>query len=167
MDDGSSRPECFNATEDLFGELPVLGVLDASAHKEAYKEPPCARSRLGRPILHRPGGGLPALRGSFLSGLSRWDNKLVTAQPSLALSLSRVALSPPLGQCRQSAFIIIRKKIRTGHAKGGPARGLGGEGAARGAHGRGATGRGDRAARAATKRPNARLGACRSAAKHP
>ena len=42
----SSRPECFNATEDLFGELPVLGVLDASAHKEAYKEPPFARSRL-------------------------------------------------------------------------------------------------------------------------
>ena len=45
---------------------------------------------------------------------------------------------------------------RAGHAIGGPERDPGGEGAARDAQGRGAAGRGDRAARVATKRRNAR-----------
>jgi len=49
-----------------------------------------------------------------------------------------------------------RGRPRTGHAKGEPARVLGGEGAPRGPHGRGATGRGERAVRAATQRRNAR-----------
>jgi len=90
---------------------------------------------------------------------------VVAARRPSRLQTTTVSL-PALAAAAARGARALRRLPRAEHANGGRARGPGGEGAARGAHGRGAT---DRAARAATKRPNAcrMLGARRSAAKRP